>query len=119
MKVKCWKCGGKGWLFDHLEGIFTFGVGYLIQALAGKNSYNIDGEPINKRCPVCNGNGYQETKELAQKAMRDEFNATVNDGTFELKEFSTFATVCDKCNCWVIEEREVKGAPDNGNNGMD
>lgn len=63
MKVKCWKCGGKGWLFDHAVGLFTFGIGYLVQAVAGKDSRNIDGEHINKRCPICNGKGYQETKE--------------------------------------------------------
>ena len=66
MKYRCWKCGGKGWLFDHMEGIFTFGIGYVIQAIAGRDS-NIDGQPINKICPVCNGKGYQDTKEDAEE----------------------------------------------------
>ena len=61
MKVKCWKCHGRGWLFDHEEGIFTFGIGYLVQVLAGKHACNIDGEYINDRCPICEGKGYQET----------------------------------------------------------
>lgn len=62
MKVRCWKCGGKGWLFDHVEGIFTFGIGYLVQAFAGKSARNIYGQPINTRCPVCGGKGYQEDR---------------------------------------------------------
>ena len=67
MKTKCYECGGKGWLFDHEVGLFTFGIGYLIQAIAGKDSKNIDGEYINNRCPVCNGKGYQEIKERANE----------------------------------------------------
>ena len=63
MKIKCWKCGGKGWLFNHEEGLLTFGIGYIIQAMAGKDSKNIYGQPINKRCPICNGRGYQETND--------------------------------------------------------
>lgn len=57
MKHKCWKCGGKGWIFDHGEGIFTFGLGYLFQALDGITGAH---EGRNKICPICDGKGYQE-----------------------------------------------------------
>lgn len=69
MKVRCWKCGGKGWLFDHEEGVLTFGISYLIQAVAGKHARNIYGEYINERCPVCKGKGYQE--DASDEAVRN------------------------------------------------
>lgn len=58
IKVKCWKCGGKGWLVNHALGIGTFGIGYLLQAVAGKPSCDED-------CPICDGTGYQEISEDA------------------------------------------------------
>lgn len=60
MKVKCWKCGGKGWTFDHLAGIFTLGIGYLICALDGKEGA-LAGRPGNNLCPICEGDGYLES----------------------------------------------------------
>ncbi len=61
MKVKCWKCGGKGWLYDHGAGIFTFGIGYLLQAL-DQVTGDVRWHP-DQTCPICHGKGYQETKE--------------------------------------------------------
>lgn len=61
MKHKCWKCGGKGWLFDHMAGIFTLGFGYLICAMDGLEGAKA-GRPGTELCPICNGKGYQEDK---------------------------------------------------------
>ena len=61
MKVKCWKCGGKGWLFDHLVGIFTFGLGYLVCAVDGLEGAK-EGRGGNILCPICEGKGYQESE---------------------------------------------------------
>lgn len=42
----CPECEGKGRVYDHALGIFTFGWGYLLQTL----------DPIGKDiCPLCNG----------------------------------------------------------------
>lgn len=60
IRHKCWKCGGKGWLFDHEAGFFTFGIGYLIQALDGREGAN---EGRNKSCPVCEGKGFLDGTE--------------------------------------------------------
>ena len=59
MKHKCWKCGGKGWLFNHADGIFTFGLAYLWMALDGLEGAKA-GRLGNILCPICNGKGYQE-----------------------------------------------------------
>lgn len=61
MKVKCWKCGGKGWLFDHTIGWLGFGLGYLICALDGLDGAKA-GRPGNILCPICKGKGYQESE---------------------------------------------------------
>lgn len=50
-KVKCDECGGKGWKVDHMIGIGTLGLGYLVQAVGGKLTSDDD-------CPKCNGKGY-------------------------------------------------------------
>lgn len=48
-KYVCPECNGKGRVFDHTLGIFTFGFGYLLQAL----------DPIGKEvCHLCDGRGY-------------------------------------------------------------
>ena len=64
IRQKCWKCGGKGWLLDHMDGIFTFGIGYLVQMLDGKEGAE---EGRNKRCPICGGKGYLDGTEGEHK----------------------------------------------------
>lgn len=56
MKIECWKCKGKGWIYDHEDALFTCGLSYIFQILDGKDGYNII-------CPICNGKGYQENEE--------------------------------------------------------
>lgn len=53
MKYKCWKCKGKGWVYDHEDALYTIGLSYIFQILDDKDGYNII-------CPICNGKGYQE-----------------------------------------------------------
>lgn len=65
-RQKCWKCGGKGWLFDHALGIFTFGIGYLISALDGIDGAR-EGRLGNELCPVCEGKGYLDGTEGEDK----------------------------------------------------
>lgn len=62
IRQKCWKCGGKGWLFNHALGIGTFGLGYLVMAVAGRNTAEKDG-PANRTCPICEGKGYLDGTE--------------------------------------------------------
>ena len=52
--------------------------------------------------------GVYATRELAQKAMRDDFNEIIHNDTFELKELTASATVGGKYYRWEIEEREVQ-----------
>ena len=49
MIKKCFKCGGKGYIFDHMLGIFTLGMGYLAQT--SKDSCYQD------ECNACAGSG--------------------------------------------------------------
>lgn len=56
MKHKCWKCKGRGWLYDHADGLLTFGLGYIFQAMDGKDGQK---EGRNITCPICDGKGYQ------------------------------------------------------------
>lgn len=56
MKTKCWKCHGRGWLYDHTEGIFTFGIAYVLQFIDGH--FNEDHD--NEVCPICHGKGWLE-----------------------------------------------------------
>lgn len=45
-KIVCPECNGKGRVYDHALGIFTFGLGYLLQTL----------DPVGKDiCSLCNG----------------------------------------------------------------
>ena len=45
-RIICPECKGKGRVYDHALGIFTFGWGYLLQTL----------DPVGKDiCPLCNG----------------------------------------------------------------
>lgn len=45
-KIVCPECKGKGRVYDHALGVFTFGFGYLLQTL----------DPIGKDiCSLCNG----------------------------------------------------------------
>lgn len=55
MKTKCWKCHGRGWLYDHFLGILTLGLGYLIQAIDDGGSAHPD-----EVCPICHGKGWLE-----------------------------------------------------------
>ena len=56
MKTKCWKCHGRGWLYDPVLGFFTLGIGTLIQAFDGHSG----GGHHNEICPVCDGKGWLE-----------------------------------------------------------
>ena len=55
MKTKCWKCHGRGWLYNHLLGVASLGYNYLIQAIMGKERQHP--EDI---CPICHGQGWIE-----------------------------------------------------------
>lgn len=50
VEVKCWLCGGRGWLVDHVFGICTFGIGYIVQKVRGRTERN-------PTCPICHGRG--------------------------------------------------------------
>ena len=47
----CPKCKGKGVVFDHELGIFTGGLGYLLQMFD---------EDEKMECPRCDGTGFVE-----------------------------------------------------------
>jgi len=47
-EIICPHCKGRRVVFDHEDGICTFGIGYVFQFL----------DPdIRKKCPVCDGTG--------------------------------------------------------------
>lgn len=50
--IVCPNCKGLGKTFDHVFGIFTLGLGYLIQ--------KSDPSEMDK-CEICNGKGVIET----------------------------------------------------------
>ena len=52
--IRCPRCNGKGYKWDHLEGVVTFGLSYLFQAADGHSG---------ERCERCNGKGYLIIKE--------------------------------------------------------
>ena len=52
--IRCPRCNGKGYKWDHLEGVVTFGLSYLFQAADGHSG---------ERCERCNGKGYLIVKE--------------------------------------------------------
>lgn len=83
MKHKCWKCNGRGWLYDYASGICTLGIGYLIQAVAGKHSCNINGEYINDRCDVCGGKGWQDDDGGNRRNMANWEDRGDEDEAFE------------------------------------
>lgn len=62
IRQKCWKCGGKGWLHDHLMGIGTLGLGYLVAAVDGLKGAK-EGRKLTKLCPICEGKGYLDGTE--------------------------------------------------------
>ena len=47
-KYLCPKCKGEGMVWNHGFGIVTIGLGYILQAMMGKDDI----------CPVCEGNGF-------------------------------------------------------------
>jgi DnaJ-class molecular chaperone len=49
--IKCPKCDGKGKNVDHLYGMFTAGLGYVLPFL-------IDGELESDPCKKCDAQGY-------------------------------------------------------------
>lgn len=51
--IVCPKCKGKGVVFDHVFGVFTFGLGYLFQVLDDSDKDD---------CPRCNGSGFIKVK---------------------------------------------------------
>ena len=50
-KYLCPVCKGKGTIYNHAAGIFTFGLAYLLQA---SDPY------LKERCDRCNGKGFIE-----------------------------------------------------------
>lgn len=59
IKRTCRSCGGKGWKMDHAVGICTFGLGYLIQAIDGRDQSKDE----RFYCRHCGGKGYIIEKE--------------------------------------------------------
>lgn len=45
--VRCPRCNGKGKVYNHFNGLGTFGIDYLFQAALGKQI-----------CPRCKGEGF-------------------------------------------------------------
>ena len=51
--VKCPVCKGKGVLFDHVIGVLTLGLGYLMQ---------LSDTFLREECGRCGGTGYIKVK---------------------------------------------------------